>query len=328
MARSSGGRPSPAADRSSRRWWRVRAKGCPAAILAVSKTPSPTVTEWSSAETEGLVGSTTSPLTQTRVVVLMVPSWGLGGRPEGARREHSWCHSARGEPDEAGRLELGLGPLPLGVGVPRDPGAGAEPEPPPAGVVPLGPEGADADGEVGLPGVGVDPADRPAVRPAVHRLEVTDGGQGTGLRRPGDRARRVGGREDVGPADALAQVPADGGDEVHEAGMRLDGTELVDGDGPRLADAGHVVAHEVDDHDVLGVVLGQHLLGGRRGALDGPGHETPTPTPEEELRRGADDVETRGVAANARCMWCRVASSQEVIEPIEVSVGRQLLAEH
>src|SRR6476469_5392370 len=226
--RSRDGSPRPAAERSRRRWWRVRAKGCPAAILAVSKTPSPTVTEWSSAETEGLVGSTTSPLTQTRVVVLMVPSWGLGGRPEGARRECSWCHSARGETDEAGRLELGLGPLPLGVRVPGDPSPGAEPEPAPTVFVVLGPEGADAHGQLGLAVVGVDPADGPAVGPTRRRLEVTDRLEGAGLGRPRHGPGRVGDGEDVRPADAVTQLPADGGDEVHEAGVGLDSAQLVD----------------------------------------------------------------------------------------------------
>src|SRR6476661_1687253 len=181
MARSSGGRPSPAADRSSRRWWRVRAKGCPAAILAVSKTPSPTVTEWSRAETAGPVGSTRSPLTQTRVVVLMVPSWGLARRPT----------------DEPRGLELGLGPLPLGIRLPRDPGARPEPQPAPTGLVALGPEGTYADGEVRLAGVGIDPADGTAVGTAGHRLEVADRGECAGLRSAGHGAGRVGAREDV-----------------------------------------------------------------------------------------------------------------------------------
>jgi hypothetical protein len=37
--------------------------------------------------------------------------------------------------------------------------------------------------------------------------------------------------------------------------MRLDCTERLDVDRALLADPGQVVADEVDDHDVLGVVL-------------------------------------------------------------------------
>jgi hypothetical protein len=50
----------------------------------------------------------------------------------------------------------------------------------------------------------------------------------------------------------------------------LDPAEVVDLHRPGEADAREVVPHEVDDHDVLGVVLDEQLAPGRSGALDRP----------------------------------------------------------
>ena len=81
-----------------------------------------------------------------------------------------------------------------------------------------------------------------------------------------------------------AEPAGDVGDEVHEAGVLLDAAQVVDLDGARPADAGQVVAHEVHDHDVLGVVLGQQRVGGARGALDGSGRDPLAATQEVRLR--------------------------------------------
>ena len=61
---SGSSRPSPDADRSSRRRWRLRAKAAPSTIFIVSNTPSPTTTAWSSALTVAVPGSTSRPSTQ------------------------------------------------------------------------------------------------------------------------------------------------------------------------------------------------------------------------------------------------------------------------
>src|SRR6185503_7791406 len=102
-------------------------------------------------------------------------------------RPRSYPDPARRQSDEASRLQLGLAPLLAGVGPPRDAGAGAELEPPlPLEVTP-GPERADADREARLPGVGVDPPDRSAVRTTGGGLELGDRPQCRGLRCPGHR---------------------------------------------------------------------------------------------------------------------------------------------
>src|SRR5262245_43935309 len=103
------------------------------------------------------------------------------------------------------------------IGVPGDAPTGAEVE-----VPVLQPERADGDVELADPGVGVDPADRPAVDTPGGRLQpaqVLDGGQ---LGSAGHRAGRKGGVEELGPAEPGAQVPLDGADQVDEAGVGLD----------------------------------------------------------------------------------------------------------
>ncbi|CPU67073.1 Uncharacterised protein [Mycobacteroides abscessus] len=71
--RSSGAsRPSPAADRASRRRWRVSAKARPSNTAHVSNTPSPTVTPWSTALSATSPGATRRPSAQiTRFSVVL-----------------------------------------------------------------------------------------------------------------------------------------------------------------------------------------------------------------------------------------------------------------
>lgn len=83
--------------------------------------------------------------------------------------------------------------------------------------------------------------------------------------------------------------------------------EAVDGDGVRVADAVDVVAGEVDEHDVLGAVLerrpqlvAQPAVLLRRGApldrpRDGVGDDASAFALDEELGRGANDLEIAAV---------------------------------
>src|SRR4051794_35091759 len=67
-SRSTSGSPRPRADRSRRARWRSSAKVRPSTTLSTSKTPSPTVSPWSSAPTTGASGSLRSwPFTQVRM---------------------------------------------------------------------------------------------------------------------------------------------------------------------------------------------------------------------------------------------------------------------
>ncbi len=58
-----------------------------------------------------------------------------------------------------------------------------------------------------------------------------------------------------GPRETGAQASRHGAHEVGEAGVLLDREQVGDLDGPRVAHALEVVAHEVGDHHVLGPVL-------------------------------------------------------------------------
>jgi hypothetical protein len=117
-----------------------------------------------------------------------------------------------GESDEPGRLEAGLVPLVAGVRPPRDARTGPEPQD-----VVVVPEGADRDGELGRPPVGIDPSHRSAVVAARGGFEIGDELERSELGRPGDRARRERRREQVVPADVVAQPRLDIGDEVDES---------------------------------------------------------------------------------------------------------------
>src|SRR5690606_20712956 len=149
---------------------------------------------------------------------------------------------------------------------------------------PLDPEGADADGQLGGAAVGVDPADAAAVRAAGGGFHRVDAPQGARLGGAGDGAGREGRGEQLGPAGPGAQVAADGGHQVHESRVLLDGAQVGHGDGAGGADPADVVADEVHDHDVLGGVLLQQVRLGAAGALGRAGLDGAPVAAEEELR--------------------------------------------
>ncbi len=294
---SAGGSPSPAIVRSRRRRWRVIANGTPPSILAVSNAPSPTVTPWSTALTAGASASTRAPSTQTLIPLMRYTLPDTTSAPEAIPTRRAAFSSVSSHSATADAA-------------PGDPGAGAEPEDAAPVGTPVGPEGTDADGELGLVAVGVDPAHGAAVRAARGRLEVGDGEQGRVLRGAAHRPRREGGPQDLGPADALAQPAADVGDEVDQARVLLDPAEVVDLDGARPADGREVVADEVDDHDVLGVVLGEQALGGGGRALDRARGEPVAAADEERLRRGAGDLQPDLGQVDRRGVGGRVARGE------------------
>ncbi len=67
--------------------------------------------------------------------------------------------------------------------------------------------------------------------------------------------------------------------------MLLDRAQLGNGDAPRSADAAQIVADQVHDHHVLGVVLLQQIAGGAAGSLDGLRSHRPSAAAQIELRR-------------------------------------------
>ena len=116
---------------------------------------------------------------------------------------------------------------------------------------------------------------------------------------------KVGGQQRA-EADLRAQPPAHGRDQVVDRRQRDHPRQRRDLDAARAADAPEIVALEIDDHDVLGAVLGgggelggRRAIGGRVGAagagpLDGAGLDHAVGREREKpLGRVAQDRERR-----------------------------------
>ena len=73
---------------------------------------------------------------------------------------------------------------------------------------------------------------------------------------------------------------------MDEPRVLLHGAQARNGHTADLTDAAEVVADQVDDHDVLGVVLLQEVALGAAGAFDGPGMDDLAFPAKEQLRRG------------------------------------------
>lgn len=202
------------------------------------------------------------------------------------------------------------------------PAAGAEEQAGAAGGLPVDPEGADADGQLGRALVGVDPADAAAVGAARGGLQCLDDPQGGGLRGARDGAGREGGGEQLGPARTLGELPADGGDEVDQAGVLLHGAQLGHGDGAGGADPAEVVAYEVHDHHVLGVVLGEQVGDGAAGALDGARCDVAAGAAQVELGGGGGDLDAVSREPNRSCIGRRITARKQGGECVDIGAGR------
>lgn len=88
----------------------------------------------------------------------------------------------------------------------------------------------------------------------------------------------------------LGQLAAHGGDEVDEARVLLDHAQFGHGHAAGGADDPQVVADQVDDHHVLGVVLVEEVRLGAPGPLDRPGLDDPAVPAQEQLGRGRRDL--------------------------------------
>ncbi len=105
----------------------------------------------------------------------------------------------------------------------------------------------------------------------------------------------------------VAELAIDIRDDVHDVGVALDRELLVRVDRADLRHPAHIVAAEIEQHQVLGPFLGigeqlllQGLVLGRRGAA-GPGprdranRHLAVADPHHDLGTGADDLEAAPV---------------------------------
>ena len=132
----------------------------------------------------------------------------------------------------------------------------------------------------------VDVADDAGIRTAAGRLELVDDLHGPHLRRARHRARRQRRPQHVDRPEAGTQVGGHLRRQMHHVAVALEREQLVDLLGAEHADAAHVVARQVDEHDVLGALLRILLQLGRHAPLVGLG----APAAARAGDRTADDA--------------------------------------
>ena len=137
----------------------------------------------------------------------------------------------------------------FGDGVGDDAGAGLD-----VALAADGEQGADSDAGVEVAGeVGVE--DCAAVGAAAGGLELFDDFHGADLGSAREGSGGEAGAECVDGGEVGAELALNGADDVHDVGVALDEHEAIDFDATELADAAHVVAAEVNEHDVFGALL-------------------------------------------------------------------------
>ena len=102
---------------------------------------------------------------------------------------------------------------------------------------------------------GRDVADGAAVDAARLGFELADQLHGADLGRPDDGAGREDAAQQLRRVDTLLQSGAHAGRHLVQGLVGLDGEQVGDVDAADLGDAPDVVAHQIDDHQVLGALL-------------------------------------------------------------------------
>src|SRR6202011_1908947 len=131
--------------------------------------------------------------------------------------------------------------------------------------------------------LGVHPSDCAAVDAPTTRLDVLDGLEPSGLGCPGHRRGRKRGSDDRARTQLGPAVSTNRAHEVVQAGMLLNLAQRRYLNRAVVTTAPEIVASEVNDHDILGTVLGAGSQGRCGGPcpLDRPGLDL-RPAPREE----------------------------------------------
>ena len=95
-----------------------------------------------------------------------------------------------------------------------------------------------------------------AVQLPPHRLEFVDDLHGAYLRCTHQRAGGERGRKQIERILAGSQLTVDSADDVHDVAVALDDAVGIHSHGTRRRHSAEIVAGEIDQHDVLGVLLG------------------------------------------------------------------------
>ncbi len=147
-----------------------------------------------------------------------------------------------------------------------------------------------------------DVANRAGVHVALDRLQLADDLQRADLRRAGHGAGGEGGTQHVGIAQPVLQATGHLADDVHDVAVAFDHEALAHLHAARLRHAAYVVAAEVDQHQVLGALLGVgqqldlqrlvflHRAAARARTGDGAHRDLAALQAHQDLRRGAHDL--------------------------------------
>ncbi|NJD29241.1 MAG: hypothetical protein FIA92_13210, partial [Chloroflexi bacterium] len=222
------------------------------AILDLDSSPAP-------GTPRAIVSASPEPILSLDPDGLVAPDPITGARPRGrgragARRERSTRDRSRldraDRRQRAARLGQRLGPFLGRVAAPGDPATDMQ-----ADSLAVGDERSNEDARLHA-AVGTDPAGGARVRPATNRLEALEDLHGADLGRAGDRAAGEGCRQEVECVATRFEAAGDGADEVLDGGRSFEPAEPRHANAARPADPPEVVAQDVDDHDVLGPILG------------------------------------------------------------------------
>ena len=192
--------------------------------------------------------------------------------------------------DQGSRLGKTLVPLLNGDAVHGDPAANAQ-----LNVVVTAFQRADQDAEVGTSQRAAE-AQCPGIAAASVRFQICDPTQGRRFRSTGHRAGRKRSGEQPADRDAVCKLPGDGRYQMPKTRERLKLKQVIHCHSARSTYLRQVVAHQVDDHDVLRRVLGRGpkdagvsiTRSPRRRALDRLSDHCRAPHPEEQLGTHAE----------------------------------------
>jgi len=164
-----------------------------------------------------------------------------------------------------------------------------------------GGDGADEDAEV-QGTVEAEIAEGAAIGAAGGGFELGDDLHGPDFGGTGDGAAGESGADEIDGGLAGGERAFDGRDEVLDELVGFEAAKLGDADAVGLADAGEIVAEEIDDHHVFGavffaleeIVAGEEVGlgpgGAAAGAFDGAGFDLAILHANKSLRGGADDL--------------------------------------
>ena len=207
-----------------------------------------------------------------------------------------------GGSDQRCRLMQALVPLPHRDAIDRDTTADAKLEPAVGQF-----EAADDHVEIRT-SQRADQANTARVRATRLVLKISDAALSGDLRCTCHRPRWKCGSEDVGHGRLRLELTADSGDQVPDTRMRLDRQEILNRNSAWTANPRQVVAHQIDDHDVLGSVLRRGTQRSqaavtnppRRSALDRSCQHRAIPNPQEQLGAETRDHARRTATALAQ----------------------------